>query len=95
MQCKLKIDEEFQTLIPPLAQEELSTLEESILNEGCRDLLVIWKNIILDRGISVDIELNDFFTVNGYQKYLSFKFLRSKCVEKIVNVIDNYKMIFG
>lgn len=44
----LKFDEEFQTLIPPLTDEEFKTLEESIIDEGCRDPLVIWDDIILD-----------------------------------------------
>lgn len=42
------VDKEFQTLIPPLTQEEYTALEESIINEGCRDPLVIWDKIILD-----------------------------------------------
>lgn len=42
------IDKEFQNLIPPLTQEEYTALEESIINEGCRDPLVIWDKIILD-----------------------------------------------
>jgi len=42
------IDDEFQSLIPPLSLEEFTTLENSIIGEGCRDPLVIWDNIILD-----------------------------------------------
>ena len=34
---------DLQSFIPPLAQEELLLLEESILKEGCRDSLVISK----------------------------------------------------
>jgi len=45
---KLDIDKEFQTLIPPLTDEEFKTLEQSIIYEGCRDPLVIWDSIILD-----------------------------------------------
>lgn len=46
----IKIDPEFQKLIPPLAQEELMLLENSILHDGCRDPLVVWQghNILLD-----------------------------------------------
>lgn len=36
----MKIDVEFQSLIPPLTFEEKKMLEESILNEGCRDAIV-------------------------------------------------------
>ena len=48
MKTDLKIDEEFKTLIPPLATEEYKGLEESIVNEGCRDPLVVWDDTILD-----------------------------------------------
>ena len=40
----LTIDPEFKTLIPPLLQEERTGLEQSILNEGCRDALVVWRH---------------------------------------------------
>ena len=45
---ELIIDQEFKNLIPPLTQEEYDKLEESILNEGCRDALVIWNEILVD-----------------------------------------------
>jgi ParB-like chromosome segregation protein Spo0J len=46
----IRIDPEFQSLIPPLALEELSQLAANILADGCREPLVIWKghDIILD-----------------------------------------------
>lgn len=44
----LVIDDEFQSLIPPLTKEEYTSLEKSIIEEGCRDPLVIWNDIILD-----------------------------------------------
>ena len=47
-EIKLTFDTEFQTLIPPLTQEEFDALEESIINDGCRDPLVVWDRIILD-----------------------------------------------
>lgn len=39
----LVVDLEFKTLIPSLDPNELKDLEESILGEGCRDALVVWK----------------------------------------------------
>jgi hypothetical protein len=39
----LRIDAEFQKLIPPLADEERKQLEENILKDGCRDPLVVWR----------------------------------------------------
>jgi len=44
----LKIDPELKSLIPPLAEEEYQLLEQSILQEGCRDALVIWQDTIID-----------------------------------------------
>lgn len=42
------IDPEFKSLIPPLRSEELNLLQENILQEGCRDPLVTWGDILLD-----------------------------------------------
>lgn len=44
----LKINKEFQNLIPTLTKEEYQTLEENIIKEGCRDSLVIWNDTIID-----------------------------------------------
>jgi len=52
---ELVVDEEFKKLIPPLSDEEYSTLEECIVEEGCRDPLVLWGNVILDGHNRYDI----------------------------------------
>lgn len=44
----IKIDKEFQSLIPPLSAEELAGLEQSLKEEGCRDALVLWGDTIID-----------------------------------------------
>jgi hypothetical protein len=44
----LKIDKEFESLIPDLCPEEYRILEQNILNEGVRDSLITWKGILLD-----------------------------------------------
>ncbi len=44
----LKIEAEFKNLCPKLKTNEYSKLEKSIQEEGCRDPLVVWDNIILD-----------------------------------------------
>ncbi len=46
--AKLKINEQFRSLIPPLSDEELSGLTENILKEGCRDPIVTWNGFIID-----------------------------------------------
>ncbi len=45
---KVKIDDEFKALIPFLADDEYTQLEKNVINEGCRDALVIWDGILLD-----------------------------------------------
>ena len=45
---EIKIDEELSGLIPPLTEDEYSRLEQSILDEGCRDAIILWENIIVD-----------------------------------------------
>lgn len=45
---KLKIDNEFKNLIPPLTKEEYKQLEENLIEEGCRDSLVTWNDTIVD-----------------------------------------------
>jgi hypothetical protein len=47
----LKVNPAFQRLIPLQSREEFRALQQSILDEGCRDPLTVWKrhNVILDR----------------------------------------------
>ena len=45
---ELKIDKEFKTLIPPLSEDEYAELEKSLLEEGCRDALVVWGDTLID-----------------------------------------------
>lgn len=45
---EIKIDTEFKSLLRPLSDEEMLHLECSIINDGCRDPLVVWAGILLD-----------------------------------------------
>lgn len=45
---KLQISDELRDLIPKLQEGEKELLEESILEEGVRDKLVIWDGVIVD-----------------------------------------------
>jgi N6-adenosine-specific RNA methylase IME4 len=38
----------FADLIPPLTPQEYDQLEQSLLSEGCRDAIVVWKNQVID-----------------------------------------------
>ena len=44
----LVIDEELEHVMSPLSDIELELLTESLLSEGCRDPLVVWKGKIVD-----------------------------------------------
>jgi N6-adenosine-specific RNA methylase IME4 len=44
----LSIDPEFAKWIPPLTEEEYKALELSILEEGCRDAIIVWNGVIVD-----------------------------------------------
>lgn len=45
---RLKIDEEFRHLIRPLRHREFLQLEQNIINDGCRDPIVVWHDTIVD-----------------------------------------------
>jgi len=42
------IDEEFRSLLPALSRATFELLEENILENGCRDPLVLWGDILID-----------------------------------------------
>ena len=44
----LTVDPEFRDLIPPLSEEELKLLEESLVADGCESPLIVWKGVIID-----------------------------------------------
>ena len=45
---ELKIDKEFEKLIPKLTDEEFFQLEQNILNNGIQDSIKTWDNYIID-----------------------------------------------
>lgn len=51
----LKVDPELVGLIPPLAEDELRRLEESVAQEGCRDALLTWNEVLVDGHNRYDI----------------------------------------
>ena len=42
------VDPEFKALILPLSDAESEQLEANIVQDGCRDPLVVWRGILLD-----------------------------------------------
>ena len=79
------IDSELRAIMPPLAQEEFEALEKSILAEGCRDAIVVWK----EKGIIVDGHNRyDICTKNGVP-YRVFEKSFTDRDEVILWIIDN------
>lgn len=77
---EIKINNEFKNLIPPLTPQEYSQLEVSIINEGCRDALVLWNDVIVDghnryeicnkHNISYKIITKEFDDINEAKKWI-------------------------
>lgn len=44
----IKIETEFEHLLPPLTEDQKSELEKDIIKNGCLTPLVLWKNILID-----------------------------------------------
>lgn len=71
----IKIDPEFASLIPPLSDEEFKRLEESILNEGCRDAIVVWEQPKGFGNADIDNEADPYMLheipviVDGHNRY--------------------------
>lgn len=82
---QIKIDEEFQKIIPPLKGDEFNQLETNIVSEGCRDPLIVWE----ETGLLLD----------GHNRYkicqknnISFQTITKKLKSRddaIVWIVDN------
>src|SRR5450830_635214 len=44
----ITINEELRKYIDPLTENEYAALERSIVDEGCRDALVVWNDVLID-----------------------------------------------
>ncbi len=69
---ELLINQEFRSLIPDLDVSEKKMLEESILEEGVRDALVLWNGYIVDGHNRYDIitkhNITDYRIINKHFK---------------------------
>ena len=45
---KITIDKELKEIFPPLTQVEINNLTSNIIEEGCRDPLVLWGDTLID-----------------------------------------------
>jgi transposase-like protein len=44
----IRIDEGLRAYIDPLTEDEYAALERSLLDEGCRDALIVWGDLLVD-----------------------------------------------
>lgn len=68
----IKIDKEFQSLIPPLTADEFRQLEENILHDGIRDPLVVWPQ---ENGDNILIDGHNRFEISAKHSGIQFKIL--------------------
>ncbi len=55
MTLNITINEELRSFIDPLTPVEYAALERSLLAEGCRDALVLWRDVLIDGHNRYDI----------------------------------------
>jgi transcriptional regulator with XRE-family HTH domain len=55
MTLNIIINEELRSFIDPLTPVEYAALERSLLAEGCRDALVLWRDVLIDGHNRYDI----------------------------------------
>ena len=69
-----KLDSEFESYWPKLSEEKFIILEQSILNEGLRENLVVWKeeNILIDGHQRLTVLRKHDIPIDDKITYLSF-----------------------
>ena len=65
---QIEINEEFKELISPLTSDEYQLLEKSIIEEGCRDALIVWDKILIDGHNRYEICTKHNIPFNTIQK---------------------------
>ena len=68
----IKIDKEFESLIPPLSTEEFQQLEENCLRDGIRDALIVWEQ----DGNDILIDGHNRFRIVGKHPTIQFNIKR-------------------
>lgn len=76
----VSIDKEFEALIPPQTDEELSLLRKSCIEEGIREALIVWNGVIVDghtryriaqeAGLEFDVRQREFETRTDAIKWI-------------------------
>ena len=62
------IDEEFKYLLPELDEESFESFVANIIENGCRDAVIVWNDIIIDGHIRYDICIKNDIPFNTVEK---------------------------
>ena len=71
----IKIDKEFESLIPPLSDDEFKQLEKNCLRDGIRDPLILWA---LPNGDNILVDGHNRWKIAAQHGGMSFT---TKCME--------------
>lgn len=74
----ITIDKEFESLIPPLSQEEFQQLEENCLRDGIRDALIVWEQ----DGDDILIDGHNRFRIVGKHPTIQFNIKRMQFADR-------------
>lgn len=84
----IKIEDELKNFVVPLAKEEFAQLEVNILDEGCRDPIILWKKGG-NRHVIVDGH-NRFKICSKYNLFFNTMILSFDNIEEAKNwMVDN------
>lgn len=72
------IDQEFESLIPPLTAEEFQQLEENCLKDGIRDALIVWGQ----DGNDILIDGHNRFRIVGKHPTIQFNIKRMQFADR-------------
>ena len=74
----IRIDKEFESLIPPLSAEEFQQLEENCLRDGIRDALIVWEQ----DGDDILIDGHNRFRIVGKHPTIQFSIKRMQFADR-------------
>lgn len=88
----LKINKHFKKLISPISLKDYKHLEESILKNGCREPLIVWRNMIIDGHNRYEICTNfkvpfnikevDFDNINEVTSWICINQIRRRNISE-------------
>jgi N6-adenosine-specific RNA methylase IME4 len=67
----IQINPTFKSLIPALSAEEYSQLEQNIVNDGCREPLILWGDVLIDGHNRFEICTNNEIEFKAVRKEFS------------------------